>query len=136
MNVYQKSEIIRLRKNGLGYKKIASILSLSTNTVKSFCRREEVEKNNDEQSDNDSGVCLLCKEPLRHVKGKKQKKYCSDSCRMKWWNAHLDKVHKKSYSEHICLNCQKPFQSYANTKRKYCSHRCYISSRFGGKSNE
>lgn len=41
------------------------------------------------------------------------------------------KVHKKSYSEHICLNCQKPFQSYANTKRKYCSHRCYIATRFG-----
>lgn len=42
-----------------------------------------------------------------------------------------NKVHKQCYSEHSFLNCQKTFQSYANTNRKYCSYSCYINSRFG-----
>lgn len=123
-----KTEIIRLRKNGLSYKDISIFLNMSINTIKSVCRRLKVEK---QSIDTNRSICLLCKASLAHINGKKEKKYCSDNCRMKWWNAHLDKVNKKSYSEHICLNCQKPFQSYANTKRKYCSHACYIVARFG-----
>ncbi len=136
MNEQKKTEIMRLRKNGLGYKKIATILSLSTNTVKSFCRRKEIEKKESESKDTEGSVCLLCKEKLMHIKGKRKKKYCSTTCRMKWWHTHLDKVNKKSYTAHICLYCQTAFQSYANGNRKYCSHSCYIASRFGGKSNE
>ncbi|MGO5139529.1 RNA polymerase subunit sigma-70 [Streptococcus alactolyticus] len=124
-----KAEIIRLRKNGLSYKDISICLNMSINTIKSVCRRLKVEK---QSIDTNRSVCLLCKASLTQINGKKEKKYCSDICRMKWWNAHLEKVNKKSFSEHICLNCHKPFQSYANTKRKYCSHACYIVSRFGG----
>lgn len=125
-----KSQVEQLRINGLGYKRIASVLGVSVNTVKSVCQRNHIERSQTECG------CKFCGGALHHIKGKKKKKYCSDTCRMKWWNAHLDKVNKKSYSDHTCFNCQKPFQSYANTKRKYCSHHCYIASRFGGRLHE
>lgn len=30
-----------------------------------------------------------------------------------------------------CAHCGKPFTAYGNKERKYCSHNCYISDRFG-----
>ncbi|MCW6665321.1 RNA polymerase subunit sigma-70 [Aerococcaceae bacterium NML191219] len=132
MDKTQKDEIRRLRKNGLGYKRIATILSMSLNTVKAYCRRECIEK---EVAIKDDG-CLLCGEQLHHTKGKKQKKFCSDQCRMKWWNQRLDKVNRKSFTVHQCLYCKKEFCSYANPSRKYCSHACYIDARFGGDCSE
>lgn len=35
----EKRQIISLRRNGAGYGKIADVLGISINTVKSFCRR-------------------------------------------------------------------------------------------------
>lgn len=37
MNLKEKSRIIEFRQEGLGYKRIASELNISVNTVKSFC---------------------------------------------------------------------------------------------------
>ena len=39
MTDYERSRIIALQNEGLGYKKIAKELDLSVNTVKTFCRR-------------------------------------------------------------------------------------------------
>lgn len=124
----KKEEIIKLRRNGLGYKRIAMILDISPNTVKSICQRGEIDKGLTAATN----VCPVCGEILIQTKGKRVKKYCSDACRMKWWNSHIDKVNRQSYTSHQCLNCQKMFQSYANSERKYCCHSCYIASRFGG----
>ena len=38
----QKLQIARLRRDGYGYVKIAQILGISNNTVKSFCRRNHL----------------------------------------------------------------------------------------------
>ncbi|MCP1638621.1 endogenous inhibitor of DNA gyrase (YacG/DUF329 family) [Streptococcus gallinaceus] len=130
MNDKQKEDITQLRKNGLGYKRISVITGVSLNTVKSYCRRWNVDK----EISTDGDVCLLCQTPLHQTKGKKSKKFCSDACRMKWWNMHLNKVNRKAYTTHECLNCKKEFQSYANKERKYCSHECYVAYRFGGVS--
>lgn len=132
MNKHEKEEIKKLRKKGLGYKRIAVILGLSHNTVKSYCRREKLKKETIKKHDG----CLLCNEKLIQKVGKKQKKFCSDICRMKWWNTHLNQVKRKSYSTHECLMCGETFKSYANKTRKYCSHRCYINFRFGDNNNE
>ncbi|NEW66029.1 sigma-70 family RNA polymerase sigma factor [Carnobacteriaceae bacterium zg-84] len=123
-----KDDIIRLRRNGLGYKKIASLLAISVNTVKSVCRREGIEK----VKVNDGHRCKGCGEALIQKQGKKVKQFCSDTCRMKWWNKNLDKVNRKSYTTHTCKKCGESFKSYANKKRVYCSHQCYINDRFGG----
>lgn len=78
-NMELKDEIKKLREKGLGYKKIAVCLNVSANTVKSICRREKLEKLDIEDFD----TCKVCGEKLTHLNGKKQKKYCSDTCRMK-----------------------------------------------------
>ena len=130
MTPEQKQAITALRASGCGYKTIASRLSLSLNTVKSFCRRQGV--NPSSISDEEKEFCPVCAKRLNHRAGKKKKKYCSDACRMAWWNAHQDKVKRQTFSEFTCLSCQKSFQVYGSRKRKYCSHSCYIVARFGG----
>ena len=132
MNQNQKEELKRLRENGLGYKRISVITGVPLNTVKSYCRRWNVEK----QTNEDKDRCLLCQTPLHQIKGKKPKKFCNDKCRMKWWNTHLNKVNRKAYTIHECLNCKKEFQSYANKTRKYCSHECYVTHRFRGERHD
>lgn len=42
MNSQEKSRIIELRQEGLGYKRIASELNISVNTIKSFCRNHQL----------------------------------------------------------------------------------------------
>jgi endogenous inhibitor of DNA gyrase (YacG/DUF329 family) len=37
---------------------------------------------------------------------------------------------KQPYTQYTCPQCGKVFTSYGNKKRKYCSHNCYIKSRF------
>lgn len=41
----QKAQIIKLRVAGNGYGKIARTLGISLNTVKSFCRRNDINGN-------------------------------------------------------------------------------------------
>ena len=38
----QKAQIIKLRAAGNGYGKIAQTIGISVNTVKSFCRRNDI----------------------------------------------------------------------------------------------
>ena len=42
MNIQQKTEIASLRSKGFGYTKIAQALGLSKNTVKSYCKRNNL----------------------------------------------------------------------------------------------
>ena len=73
---------------------------------------------------------------LQHTPGKRKKQYCSDACRMDWWNAHQDKVKRKAYYSFTCAECGKTFSSYGNAKRVYCSHSCYITARFSKREKQ
>lgn len=141
MTQEQRDAIVELRGKGCGYGRIADSLGMSVNTVKSFCRRNHlnsippaVNTGQNMPSDVDAHFCLCCGKPVVQVMGRKQKKFCSDKCRMTWWNSHLDKVNRKANYEFICQHCKKPFTAYGNSNRKYCSHECYIADRFGGAS--
>lgn len=124
-----RMQIVELRKEGKGYKRIAQLLGLSENTVKSFCRRRNLLKENPEDK---KDVCPCCGKVLVQLPGRKTKKFCSDKCRMKWWNSHLDQVERKANYSYVCPVCKKNFTVYGNANRKYCSHECYIKNRFGG----
>ena len=127
-----KKQIVVLRKKGLGYKRIAADLGLPVGTVKSFCRRNDIQK-----SDNPEGsYCEFCGSEITQIPGRKKKRFCSDECRNKWWNTHLDQVDKRAVYKFKCIHCGKEFESYGNKKRKYCSHECYIKHRFGGDVSE
>lgn len=124
-----RMRIIELRRDGNGYKRIAQLLEISENTIKSFCRRRHLLKENPKEK---RGVCPCCGKEIEQVPGRKPKKFCSDKCRMKWWNSHLDQVKRKANYCFVCPVCHKEFMVYGNANRKYCSHGCYIKGRFGG----
>ena len=88
----QKMMIISLRNEGLGYRRVAGRLGISENTVKSFCRRYK----GDEPEAPVPGTCKCCGAPVTQTPGRKEKKFCSDECRVKWWNANPDQVNRKA----------------------------------------
>lgn len=137
MNELQKEKIIEFRKLGLSYSKISEALGISINTVKSFCRRNNLGGHLGQENKNiNESFCKNCGKKLKQTPGRKPLKFCSDNCRVKWWNSHPELVNKKAIYSFKCINCDKPFTAYGNSKRKYCSHSCYISHRFGGDDHE
>lgn len=58
MTEEQKQQVHVLRRGGLGYKKITLAVIISVNTVKSFCRNNELTGNSS------SAGCLACGKPL------------------------------------------------------------------------
>lgn len=135
MSPEQKAAITTLRQEGLGYKAIATKLWLSPNTVKSFCQRQGLKINKQNQDRTLDDYCPVCGKRLHHIVGKKKKRFCSDSCRMSWWNSHQEEVKKNSFTEEICSFCHQSFSVYGKKNRKYCSHQCYINDRFGEKND-
>ena len=138
----QKQRIVEMRDAGLGYSRIANSLSLSVNTVKSFCRRNAISNPGDDvrqpavqHVEQKQRYCKKCGKAIQQQPGRKTKLFCSDRCRMAWWNSHLDQVNRKAMSEHTCQMCGKVFLVYGSRERKYCSHSCYIQMRFGGGSH-
>lgn len=141
MNIQQKTEIASLRSQGFGYTKIAQALGLSKNTVKSYCKRNNLSGAALESAADmpipTPSFCLECGKAITQVSGRKEKKFCSDECRHKWWNARPEKIIRKAVYSYTCARCGKPFTAYGNSHRKYCCHACYIADRFkGGGSGE
>lgn len=130
MTENQQEEIKALRQAGLGYKKIAATMALSENTIKSYCRRMNATKVPAE-SVHDADSCECCGKPIKQVAGRKHKRFCSDTCRRKWWNSHLQMVKRKAVYRLKCQHCGREFEVYGNRHRKYCCHACYIAERFG-----
>ena len=63
-------------------------------------KKKEVKHNIKDKSINSSiGYCKCCGVPVQQNLGRKEKKFCSDSCRNKWWNSHLDLVKKQAVYE-------------------------------------
>lgn len=127
MTNQQKNQIITLRLQGVGYVKIGQALGISNNTVRSFCRRNGL----DGEAGKNTVRCQQCGKPIKVVPKRKPRKFCSDRCRTTWWNSRLDSVERKAIYHFTCAACGTEFMAYGNRHRKYCSHACYISDRFG-----
>ena len=132
MNDTEEKRLISLRKQGLGYKKIAQAIGVSVNTVKTYCRRHAIGKDTIADERLKDHRCLECGKKVLQVKGKREKKFCSDESRMKWWNSHRGLVHHRNLHEIECPGCNKLFTVSGKSRRKYCCHECYILDRFGG----
>jgi hypothetical protein len=126
----QNEKITVLRKQGYSYSKIADTLGVSINTIKSFCQRNNLggvaSKNSRLTGET---FCKGCSKSLKQTSGKKQKIFCSDKCRMTWWNSHPEKVNRKTIRSFICKTCGDSFESYGSRERKYCSRKCYGQSK-------
>lgn len=132
MTTEERNKIVRMRKTGIGYATIAQELGLSKNTVKTFCRRNGLTSAERAESGPEQHICPQCGAYVEQTPGRKAKKFCSDICRNKWWNTHLGEVKREAMYEYACPTCGKTFYAYGNRHRKYCSHQCYITGRFGG----
>ena len=78
MTNQEKIQILKLKEQGLGYKAIAIKLNISRNTVASVIRRNNgaiIEEN----------LCPFCGGQIVQTKGHRQKKFCSYTCRKRYW---------------------------------------------------
>ena len=130
MDTIQRRSIEQKRASGASYSSIADALGLSINTVKSYCRRNNMSTEVLPDAKPDYGNnCENCGAYL--TQAGKQRRFCSDTCRKAFWKAHPEYLNKKALYTITCAHCGVIFLSYGNKKRKYCSHPCYIAARFG-----
>ena len=139
MTELQKERVARMRRNGFSYGQIARNLRISINSVKSYCQRNQLgglRATDEASASSEYRSCPQCDTELPLNKSHHIKRFCSDVCRMAWWREHPEQLRRKAYYQFTCHTCQKSFESYGNSKRKFCSHSCYIFSRFHGGSDE
>ena len=130
----QKQKIQTLRIQGNSYLQIADSLGLSINTVKSYCRINNLSNSDafkDTGNEENKEHCKQCGKKLVSANKSKPKQFCSDKCRMAWWNAHPEAVKRKAVYKFSCHTCGMDFESYGNSSRKYCSRTCFGAARRG-----
>lgn len=81
-------------------------------------------------------LCKRCGSPLVNTPGHRQKIFCSKSCQERHWREHRNIMLCGSLVSCICSGCGKEILDYKGHHRKYCSHQCYISVRYGRCGNE
>lgn len=129
----QKEEIQKMRQEGKSYSQIAIIIGINKNTVKSYCRRNNLGATESNKPKNEKKVytaCKHCGKQLIQGTNGQPKKFCSEQCRRLWWKANDNQIVRKAYYTIRCLECGKKFESYGNKNRKFCGHACYINNRF------
>lgn len=131
MTTEEMNTITALQQQGLGYKKIASMTGLPVNSVKAHCRRHPVEVS---ASLEEQAFCRGCGKPILVIPQAKPRQFCSDACRMRYWNAHRDEIRHKAIYTFRCPCCGREFQSLGNPHRKYCSRECVANARRKGAS--
>ena len=129
MTETQKETIRSLRDQGFGYNRIAKQMGLSISCVTMHCLRNGLGGKG--LSTHPSGpLCPQCGKPITLREGVKKRRFCSDDCRLKWWNNHRDLIDHYKTIPFACKECGSTFLAYPDSKRKYCSHKCYIRNRF------
>ena len=130
----QRAQIQRLRSEGKTYAAIAETMDLSCSAVKSFFSRsgrdEKTEKSPETAPAYGDGLCRQCGAPLGLHASNRMKRFCSESCRQKWWKAHPG-LYRDQTSTSTCANCGETFKNGGNPKRRFCSRDCYYHHRFG-----
>ena len=135
MTIEQKQSIREMRQHGKSISQISDLLSLSINTIKSFCRRDALGACNTSiptGEEKNKGVCPQCGKRLQQNPGSKPRIFCCNKCRYAWWNSHRQHSNRNAVHHFTCAHCRRAFVSYGSRSRKYCSHLCFTNDRFGG----
>ncbi|MDL2205642.1 helix-turn-helix domain-containing protein [Eubacteriales bacterium OttesenSCG-928-N13] len=127
MTTGQRAEMLMMRQSGRRYAEIARELGLSVNTVKSHGRRAGY--GTDGQTETaPPALCKQCGARYPVAPGRKRKRFCSDRCRITWWNHNRARL--KSARSVCCAGCGTMFM--AAPGQQYCAHGCYVRARFEG----
>ncbi len=138
MTEEEKEQIYDMRLKGIGYKAISATLGVSRDSVRGFCKRNGLDGDsqvvalNYEEKVKKHLLCACCGKPIKQKDKGRIRKFCSEGCRREWWKNNQqarNKTEEATY-HYKCPHCGKTFSCYGNKKRKYCSHDCYIKSRF------
>lgn len=137
MTESQKQIIIELRKTGISYSETAKKAGVPVSTVKSFCRRNSISPIPIQTPETyDPGFCLTCGRVVPLIPGKKQRRFCGNTCRMRWYRANGSPKGKTVSYMFICVSCGKPFLAYGKKDRKYCGLACFFAERTREHLNE
>ena len=140
MTDMQKSRILSLRRQGLSFTDIADEVGISRNTVKTFCRRSQVQvceafkdtgKQNNKEQKEPSTHCKHCKKTIKQIPKQKPREFCDTDCRCAYWKANRGQMQRAAFNPVVCARCGVTFDDGGHKNRKYCCHACYIISRFG-----
>lgn len=118
MTTHETILIDNYRRQGLGYKKIAAIMELPSNSVKTYIRRHPL--------DETSCGCLNCGVPIEQTPHHRTRKYCSDRCRLAWWHTHQSQLNR-SMDERTCTYCGSTYSTHKKAQQ-FCSRECYANS--------
>lgn len=121
MTYEQTMQISKLMQEGKGYRAIAAEMNLPVNSVKSWCRRHQA-------GETKTDCCPLCGRKVVSLPHKRPRRFCSDSCRIKWWSAHPEERTIKTGYTHICRHCGCEFINNRKTA-DYCCRECFAKAR-------
>lgn len=127
MTEIEKATIRELRTRGLGMQAIADNTGMSRDQVRYFLRKEGL--GGAVGNTAEGRICMECGRTLIHTDGKRKRRFCSDSCRMKWWNRRRNTRCSKSMKELACPVCGQIFWAYGASHRRFCSTECYLAWR-------
>jgi hypothetical protein len=140
MTDMQKSRILNLRRQGCSFTDIADEVGIPRNTVKTFCRRSQVQvceafkdtgKQDYKENKELSTHCKHCEKPIMQIPKQKPRHFCDGDCRSAYWKAHRDQMCRTAFNPVVCAYCGATFDDGGHKSRKYCCHACYIAGRFG-----
>ena len=132
----QAVQIKELRMKGAGYRSIASILGLSRDIVRNYCKANGMEGfaqatlQNLHERMAEGKACVCCGKEIIQPESGRPRRFCSDKCRRQWWKTHPEAAKRKAIYTKTCARCGNVFEAYGDNRRKYCNHDCYIKDRF------
>lgn len=138
MTDFETKQIRELRMRGVGYRAIASVIGLSRDVIRNYCKTHGIDGYATELTLNireqmqQGKACLCCGKEIKQSTTGRKRKFCSEKCRREWWSAHpqIAQRNETAFYEKACAYCGKTFTAYGNKNRKYCSHNCYVHDRF------
>ena len=114
----QKAEALRLRREGRIYKEIGEQTGATTASVKQFFYRN--------QKYRQLLRCEQCHQTMVRNESRQQR-FCSYSCRMRWWSHHPETYSNSESHLYCCKTCGKKF--YSRPTASFCSCPCYYESK-------
>ena len=131
MTKEEKEVVLSLRQQQYSFSAIAETTGLPLGTIKSFLSRVGGKKESPSPASTprvtlNHTCCRHCGAPLDQTQRGKSKSFCTDRCRMAFWNEHRDLSRRASAHRQICEVCGHAFYTYGG---RYCSRACYGQAR-------